>query len=133
MTEVATDATTPDAQPPVVPSTPITDPAATAAVPPSGTRPAAGRDEAAIAGRLRAEFAEIATIAAQAGRLGVDLDAADAMRRGLKPDAMRRSVLDQLAARSEAADVLAAAPAPATPGDSPIVRRARERAAAGSR
>ncbi len=133
MTEVATDATTPDAQPPVVPSTPITDPAATAAVPPSGTRPAAGSDEAAIAGRLRAEFAEIATIAAQAGRLGVDLDAADAMRRGLKPDAMRRSVLDQLAARSEAADVLAAAPAPATPGDSPIVRRARERAAAGSR
>ena len=128
MNEVATDTTTPDAQAPVVPSAPISDPAATAAaVPPYGTRPAG--DEAAIAGRLRAEYAEIATIAAQAGRLGIDLDAADAMRRGLRPDAMRQSVLDQLAARSEAADVVAAAPAPATAGDSPIVRRARERAA----
>ena len=127
MTEVATDATTPDAQPPVVPATPISDPAATAAMPPSGTR--TGSDEAAIAGRLRTEYAEIATIAAQAGRLGIALDAADAMRRGLKPDALRQSILDQLATRSEAADVVAAAPAPATAGDSPIVRRARERAA----
>ena len=134
MTEVATDTTAPDARTPVMPSTPIGDPAATAAVPPYGTRPAAGRDDAhAIAETLRAEYAEIATIAAQAGRLGIDLDAADAMRRGLRPDAMRRSVLDQLAARAEAADVVAAAPAPATPGDSPIVRRARERAAASSR
>ena len=128
MTEVATDTTTPDAQSPVVPSTPISDPAATAAVPPSGTRPAGG-DEATISERLRAEYAEIATIAAQAGRLGIAMDAADAMRRGLRPDALRQSVLDQLAVRAEAADVVAAAAPPATAGDSPIVRRARERAA----
>lgn len=87
----------------------------------------------AIAETLRAEFAEIATIAAQAGRLGIGIDAADAMRRRLKPDALRQSVLDQLAARAEATDVVAAAPPSATAGDSPIVRRARERAAASNR
>lgn len=132
MTEVATDTTAPDARTPVVPSTPISDPAATAAVPPHRTGPAGG-DEATIAETLRAEYAEIATIAAQAGRLGITMDAADAMRRGLRPDALRQSVLDRLAARSEAADVVAAAPQPASAGDSPIVRRARERAAASSR
>ena len=91
---------------------------------------ASNPDAHAIAGRLRAEFAEIATVAAQAARLGIDIDAADALRRGLKPDALRRSILDRLAAHSEAADVVAVAPQPATAGDSPIVRRARERAAA---
>ena len=87
----------------------------------------------ATADRLRAEFSEIATIAAQAARLGIDIDAADAMRRGLKPDALRRTILDRLAAQSEAADVVAIAPQAATAGGSPIVRRARERAAARSR
>ena len=56
------------------------------------------------------------------------------MRRGLKPDALRRTILETLAARSEAADVVAIAPQPRPPlatGDSPIVKRARERAAAG--
>jgi len=85
----------------------------------------------AIADKLRCEYAEIATVAAQAARLGLDIDAADAMRRGLRPDALRRTILDKLAARSEAADVVAVAPQQATAGDSPIVRRARERAAAG--
>jgi len=95
--------------------------------------PAPISDAHAIAETLRAEFAEIATIAAQAGRLGIGIDAGDAMRRRLKPDALRQSVLDQLAARAEAADVVAAAPPSAAAGDSPIVRRARERAAASSR
>jgi hypothetical protein len=96
-------------------------------------------DAHAIAGKLRAEFSEIATVAAQAARLGLDIDAADAMRRGLKPDALRRTILEKLAARSDAADVVAIAPQPPTgsagrpSGDSPIVKRARERAAASSR
>ncbi|HYN39764.1 MAG TPA: S49 family peptidase [Rhodospirillales bacterium] len=96
-------------------------------------------DAHAIADRLRGEFSEIATVAAQAARLGIEIDAADAMGRGLKPDALRRTILDRLAARSEAADVVAIAPQPSTgsaarpTGDSPIIRRARERAAAGSR
>ena len=91
---------------------------------------AAEQASAAAADRLRAEYAEIAAVAAQAARLGIAIDAAEAMRQGTKPDALRRSVLDALAARSEATAVVTAAPAPAAPGDSPIVRRARERASA---
>ncbi|MBK8909247.1 MAG: S49 family peptidase [Rhodospirillales bacterium] len=88
-------------------------------------------DADAVAAKLRAEYGEIAGIAAQAGQLGVDIDAADAMRRGMKPDALRRSVLDALAAKSEAADVVAVpTTAAATAGESPIVKRARERASA---
>lgn len=81
--------------------------------------------------RLRAEYAEISAVAAQAARLGVTIDAADALAKGIKPEALRRSVLEQLAARSDAADVVAAAPAPAPKpvAESPIVRRAREAAA----
>ncbi len=103
------------------------------ATPPDRPSPAPVPDARAIADRLRGEFSEIATVAAQAARLGIDIDAADAMRRGLKPDALRRTILNKLAARSEAADVVAIAPQPPIAGDSPIVRRARERAAAGSR
>jgi signal peptide peptidase SppA len=114
-----------------VPDKPADQPAAAAAIAdPVNT---AAVDAAAFATKLRAEFAEIATVAAQAARLGLDIDAADAMRRGLKPDALRRTIFETLAARSEAADVVAVAPALAASGDSPIVKRARERAAAGSR
>ncbi len=97
---------------------------------PAQPPPASVPDAHAIADRLRAEYAEIAAVAAQALRLGIDIDAADAMRRGLKPDALRQTILEKLAVRSEAADVVAIAPQPAASGDSPIVRRARERAAA---
>jgi hypothetical protein len=79
---------------------------------------------------LRAEFAEIAAIAAQALRLGVAVDAADAIAKGVSPDALRRSVLDALAARAEASAIIATAPSTPIAGDSPIVRRAKERAAA---
>lgn len=86
--------------------------------------------DASTAEKLRAEFAEIAAIATQAARLGVTIDAADALKKGVAPDALRRSVLDALAARAEATSVIAAAPSTPTTGDSPIVRRAKERAAA---
>jgi len=86
--------------------------------------------DASTAEKLRAEFAEIAAIATQAARLGVTVDAADAMRKGISADALRRTVLDTLAARTEATSVIAAAPSTPTAGDSPIVRRAKERAAA---
>ncbi|MBX6324138.1 MAG: S49 family peptidase, partial [Rhodospirillaceae bacterium] len=81
--------------------------------------------------KLRAQYAEIAAIAAQAARLGVTVDAAEAMRLGLMPDALRRSVLDALASRAEASAVVSAATTPTTTAESPIVRRARQRAAAG--
>jgi signal peptide peptidase SppA len=86
--------------------------------------------DASTAEKLRAEFAEIAAIATQAARLGVTVDAADAMRKGISADALRHTVLDTLAARTEATSVIAAAPSTPTAGDSPIVRRAKERAAA---
>jgi len=78
----------------------------------------------------RAAAAEIAEVAAQAARLGVTVDAADAIRRGVAAHALRRSVLDTLASRAEASAVIAAAPKPGSADESPIVRRARERAAA---
>jgi hypothetical protein len=80
----------------------------------------------------RAAAAEIAEVAAQAARLGVAVDAADAIRRGISAYALRRSVLDALAARAEASAIVIAKSNPASDGtsESPIVRRARERAAA---
>jgi signal peptide peptidase SppA len=82
------------------------------------------------ADKLRAEYADIAALAAQAARLGVTVDAADAMAKGISANELRRSVLDALAARAEATSVIAAAPSTPVAGDSPIVRRAKERAAA---
>jgi signal peptide peptidase SppA len=110
-----------DAPPAPIPATPDPSPAVAAAGP---------APETSTAERLRAEFAEVAAIAAQAARLGVTVDAADALKKGIAPDALRRSVLETLAARAEATSVIAAAPTTPTAGDSPIVRRARERAAA---
>jgi signal peptide peptidase SppA len=113
-------------QPPASKVDPASPPAQTPVPEPSvNTAP-----ESALADKLRAEFGEIAAIAAQAARLGVTVDAADAMRKGISADALRRSVLDTVASRAEATSVIAAAPAAPTAGDSPIVRRARERAAA---
>lgn len=109
------------------PAAPATPPAVVSPQPTPST--SAGPAETVEA--LRAEFAEIAAVAAQGARLGVAIDAADAMRKGIRPDALRRSVLDALAARAEASAVVAAAPTPAPAvGESPIVRRAREHAAA---
>lgn len=96
---------------------------------PASPEPSAGN----AAERLRAEYAEIAAIAAQAGRLGLTIDAADAMAKGIRPEALRRSVLDALSQRAEASAVVTAAPQALGPGDSPIVRRARERAATANR
>jgi len=81
--------------------------------------------EAQIAQKMRESYAEMAGIAAQAARLGVTLDVGDAMSKGLKPDAVRRAVLEELASRSNATSIVAAT-APSTASiDSPIVRRAR--------
>ena len=111
------------------PARPVEPQPAPAAAP--GPAPATPALEApAAADQLRAEFAEIAAVASQASRLGVTVDAADAMRKGVSAEALRRSVLDALASRAEATSVIAAAPSTPTAGDSPIVRRARERAAA---
>lgn len=128
------DATEP--QPPLASQAAPQSPAPNPKPAPAPTRvpaPEPTADPAPVPGpadKLRAEFAEIAALAAQAARLGVTVDAADAMRKGISADALRRSVLDALAARAEATSVIAAAPSTTAAGESPIVRRAKERAAA---
>ncbi|MCV2449589.1 MULTISPECIES: S49 family peptidase [Paracoccus] len=77
---------------------------------------------------IRAEAAEVAQVCAQAARLGVSIDAADAVARGLKPEALRAKVLADLAARSDAAGIIATAPAAAAK-ESPIIAAARNSAA----
>lgn len=91
-------------------------------------------DEAAITAqveqRLRRQLAELTEIAAQAKRLGVTVDPAQALARGVTPDALRQSVLKQAAERDVAQDIVAEAPAPASTkpqsvADSPLVKAAQ--------
>ena len=72
--------------------------------------------------------AEVAQVCAQAARLGVTIDAADAVSKGLKPEALRARVLADLAARSDAAGIIATAPAAAAAKDSPIIAAAKKAA-----
>ncbi len=77
---------------------------------------------------IRAEAAEVAQVCAQAARLGVTIDAADAVTKGLKPDALRARILADLAARSDAAGIIATAPAAAAAKESPIIAAAKKAA-----
>lgn len=78
---------------------------------------------------IRAEAAEVAQVCAQAARLGIQIDAADAVAKGVKPEALRAKVLADLAACSDAAGIIATAPAPGAK-ESPIVAAAKKSAAA---
>jgi signal peptide peptidase SppA len=79
---------------------------------------------------VRAEAAEVAQVCAQAARLGIDIDASDAVVRGLKPEALRARILADLAARGDVAGIIATAPAVAAAKDSPIIAAAKKAAAA---
>ena len=111
------------------------------AAPPAAMPPAAAAPEAAPAAAdavpgtatmsadaVRAEAAEVAQVCAQAARLGVTIDAADAVTKGLKPEALRARVLADLAAHSDAAAIIATAPAAAAAKDSPIIAAAKKAA-----
>ena len=109
-------------------ATPITAP------PPAQPPQTPPLDEAAITAqveqRLRRQLAELTEIAAQAKRLGVTVDPAQALARGVTPDALRQSVLKQAAERDVAQDIVAEAPAPASTkpqsvADSPLVKAAQ--------
>ena len=105
-------------------------PAAMPAVAAAPDAPAAAADaapSAMTADAVRAEAAEVAQVCAQAARLGVTIDAADAVSKGLKPEALRARVLADLAARSDAAGIIATAPAAAAK-ESPIVAAAKKTA-----
>ena len=101
-------------------------PSAKAAAPVAPAGAAAAMDADAI----RAEAAEVAQVCAQAARMGVDIDADDAVARGLKPEALRARVLADLASRSDAAGIIATAPAAAAAKDSPIIAAAKKAATA---
>jgi capsid assembly protease len=112
------------AQPAAAPaaSTPP-EPAPPAAIAPPQTTAVAVSPEA-----IRAEAAEVAQVCAQAARLGIQIDAADAVAKGVKPEALRAKILADLAARSDAAGIIATAPA-ASAKESPIVAAAKKSAA----
>jgi len=82
--------------------------------------------EAATAVALvRAEAAELATIGAQAARLGLSIDVAEAVQKGLRPDALRASILNQLAARFEASAVVVVPPPKSAAPESPLLAAAK--------
>lgn len=111
---------------------PVANPASAAnPAPEPAPKPAVAAPQAEAAPSpeaIRAEAAEVAQVCVQAARLGVSIDAADALTRGIKPEALRAKVLADLAARSDAAGIIATAPA-AGAKESPIVAAARKSAA----
>ena len=90
---------------------------------------------AELSAQLRETAAEIAEIAVQAGRLGVAIDAAKALREGTVPEVLRKSVLQSAAAAADARDIVAAPASPVLPkaAESPIIAAAKRAAAAGAR
>lgn len=107
------------AQPATAPaaSTPQ-EPAPPAAIAPPQTAAAAMSPEA-----IRAEAAEVAQVCAQAARLGIQIDAADAVAKGVKPEALRAKVLADLAARTMPR---ASSPRPRARGQGKPHRRGRQ-------
>ncbi|WP_149139696.1 S49 family peptidase [Gemmobacter caeruleus] len=97
--------------------------------PPAASAPLQATATAMSPEAIRAEAAEVAQVCAQAARLGVQIDAADAVAKGVKPEALRAKVLADLAARSDAAGIIATAPAMGAK-ESPIVMAAKKSAAA---
>lgn len=127
--EGETDAADAPAQPPAAPQPPA---ATSAAVAPVASQPS---NLAELSAQLREAAAEIAEIAAQAGRLGIAIDAAKALRDGTAPEALRKLVLQRASAAADARDIVAAPSSPVLPksAESPIVAAAKKAASAGSR
>jgi capsid assembly protease len=107
-------------------------PSAAAALPAVTSHPG---NLAELSAQLREAAAEIAEIAAQAGRLGIAIDAAKALREGTTPEVLRRLVLERASAATDARDIVAAPRSPVLPLaiESPIVAAAKRAAAAGKR
>lgn len=84
-----------------------------------------------VAGSIsRSEAAAIAEVGAQAARMGVTINVAEAIREGVSADALRARVMEQASARSDATAIVPVAPAAsAKPKESPVVAAARRAAA----
>lgn len=85
---------------------------------------------AQIEQRLRQQMAEITEIAAQAKRLGIAVDPAQAIQDRISPDALRKTVLKQAAERDAAQDIVVQSSFGAqnlsSLADSPLVKAARQ-------
>jgi hypothetical protein len=115
-----------EAEDQAVPAQPNPAPAEPASV------PAPAPTEAATAVALvRAEAAELATIGAQAARLGLSIDVAEAVQKGLRPDALRASILNQLAARGDASAVAVVPPPKSAAPESPLLAAAKRATSTG--
>ena len=127
--EGATDAQ--DIEPPVA----VAPAAAPTAAAPSAHAAAQPNNLAELSAQFREAAAEIAEIATQAGRLGIPINAAKALREGTTPEALRRLVLERASAAADARDIVAAPPSTVLPRtmESPIVAAAKRAAAAGGR
>jgi capsid assembly protease len=114
------------------PTAPATPQAAITPTAPAMTQPG---NLAELSAQFREAAAEIAEIAAQAGRLGIAIDAAKALREGTSPEALRRLVIERASAAADARDIVAAPPSPVRSQvkESPIVAAAKRAAAAGAR
>jgi len=114
------------------PAAPASPPAATA---PPVSDAAQHGNLAELSAKLRNEAADIAEIAAQAGRLGITIDTEKALRDGTAPEALRRLVLERASAAADARDIVAAPPSPVIPksAESPIVAAAKRVASAGAK
>jgi ClpP class serine protease len=128
VTEGANDGNEVPAASPAPPPTARPPVAAAPAVPSVAAQPGNLAD---LSAHLREAAAEIAEIALQAGRLGVAIDAAKALREGTAPEALRKLVLERAAAAADARDIIAAPPSPVLPksAESPIVAAAKKAAA----
>ena len=104
-------------------------PAAPSPVPVAPAPAPAPTQAATTVALVRAEAAELATIGAQAARLGLTIDVAEAVQKGIAPDALRASVLNQLAARSDAAAIALVPPPKSAAPQSPIMAAAQAAAA----
>lgn len=109
-------------------SGPVQTPGQSPAPTPAADTPAAATTDAAQATISRVAAAELAEVAQIAGRLGVSVDLADAIGRGLSADQVRKSVLSKLASNAQQADVVVATPAAGRTTESPLVSAARRTA-----
>ena len=98
-----------------------------APVPPPAPVPSEAANAVAL---VRTEAAELATIGAQAARLGLSIDVAEAVQKGIRPNALRASVLNQLAARSDAAAIAVVPPPKSAAPESPLLAAAKRAASA---
>ena len=142
-TDNTSDAAPTDGEPPTAAGAPAAlvseaslptppDPSASVAPAPAAAQPG---NLAEISAQLREAAAEVAEIAAQAGRLGIAIDAAKALRDGTTPEALRSLVLQRAATAADARDIVAAPPSPVLPqsAESPIVAAAKRAASAGAK